>query len=118
LERLTPPERAVFVLREAFGHSHREISEILDIDETNSRQLHRRARHHIGGARQRFVADRDHQRRIVERFLAATMDGDMAGLGNLLAEGAISWADSGGTATAARRPIRLREGVTTCASAC
>ncbi|MFE0024460.1 RNA polymerase sigma-70 factor [Amycolatopsis sp. NPDC059021] len=105
LERLTPPERAVFVLREAFGHQHREIAEILEIDEAHSRQLHLRARKHVADARTRFAAESEQQRRIVERFLAATLDGDVAGLEKLLAEDVVSWADGGGTVTAARRPI-------------
>ncbi|TCO52609.1 RNA polymerase sigma-70 factor (ECF subfamily) [Actinocrispum wychmicini] len=105
LERLSPPERAVFVLREAFGHPHREIAEILDVDEAHSRQLHSRARKHIAETRRRFAADQGQHRRIVDRFLAATLDGDMAGLERLLADDVVSWADGGGTTTAARRPI-------------
>jgi RNA polymerase sigma-70 factor (ECF subfamily) len=105
LERLTPAERAVFVLREAFGHQHREIAEVLDIDEAHSRQLHRRARQHIADVRTRFAVDDDQRRRIVERFAAATLTGDVAGLERLLAEDVVSWADGGGTVTAARRPI-------------
>src|SRR5262249_60033988 len=54
LERLTPAERAVFVLREAFGYSHRETADILDLSEANSRQVHRRARRRLSDARQRF----------------------------------------------------------------
>jgi RNA polymerase sigma-70 factor (TIGR02957 family) len=105
LERLTPPERAVFVLREAFGHRHREIAEILDIDETHSRQLHSRARKHVTETRKRFTADQDTRRRIVERFLAATLHGDVQALEQLLADDVVSWADGGGTVTAARRPV-------------
>ncbi|MEV4314563.1 RNA polymerase sigma-70 factor [Actinocrispum sp. NPDC049592] len=108
LERLTPVERAVFVLREAFGHHHREIAGMLDIDEAHSRQLHSRARKHVTDVRKRFKADKAHHRRIVERFLAATLTGDLAGLEELLAEDVVSWADGGGTVTAARRPIQGR----------
>ncbi|MFD9891169.1 RNA polymerase sigma-70 factor [Amycolatopsis sp. NPDC059027] len=111
LERLTPPERAVFVLREAFGHQHREIAEILEIDEAHSRQLHLRARKHVADARTRFAAESDQQRRIVERFLAATLEGDVAGLEKLLADEVVSWADGGGTVTAARRPIAGKDRV-------
>ncbi|GAA4528556.1 RNA polymerase sigma-70 factor [Amycolatopsis samaneae] len=111
LERLTPPERAVFVLREAFGYQHREIAELLDIDEAHSRQLHLRARRHVADTRARFTAGNDEQRRIVERFLAATLEGDVAGLEKLLAEDVVSWADGGGTVTAARRPIVGRDRV-------
>ncbi|HEY4459037.1 MAG TPA: RNA polymerase sigma-70 factor [Pseudonocardiaceae bacterium] len=105
LERLTPPERAVFVLREAFGHRHREIADILGIDEAHSRQLHRRARTHIADARSRFPVDPAQRHRIMARFLAAVLDGDLAGLEQLLAEDVVSWADGGGQTTASRRPI-------------
>ncbi|WP_073480986.1 RNA polymerase sigma-70 factor [Streptoalloteichus hindustanus] len=111
LERLTPPERAVFVLREAFGHSHREIAQILDIEEAHSRQLHRRARQHVGESRPRFTADSGQHRRIVERFLSATLHGDVAELERLLAADVVSWADGGGVVTAARRPVLGRDNV-------
>jgi RNA polymerase sigma-70 factor (ECF subfamily) len=104
LERLTPLERAVFVLREAFGHAHGEIAGILDIDERHSRQLHSRARKHVAAERTRFAADEAQRKRIVASFLAAMLDGDVAGLERLLAEDVVSWADGGG-ARAARRPI-------------
>ena len=105
LERLTPLERAVFVLREAFGYSHRQIAEIVKVEEAHCRQLHRRAHRHVSQARPRFAADEALQRRIVERFVAATVHGDLAGLERLLAEDVTSWADGGGTVTAARRPV-------------
>jgi len=110
LERLTPPERAVFVLREAFGHSHQETAGILDIAEAHSRQLHRRARQHVGEAEPRFVADDNAHRELVERFLSAITGNDKAGLDRLLAEDAVSWADGGGQ-RAARRPISGRDQV-------
>ncbi|GAA3155421.1 RNA polymerase sigma factor SigJ [Planomonospora alba] len=110
LERLSPAERAVFVLREAFGHSHAEIGDVLGIGEAYSRQLHRRARAHVGEARKRFDADREQHRRIVESFLAATVHGDVAGLERLLATEVVAWTDGGGS-TAARRPVSGRERV-------
>ena len=76
LERLTPAERAVFVLREAFVYSHREIAEIMDLSEANCRQLHHRARRHVEAARSRFAPDPRQQRALVERFLAAVREGD------------------------------------------
>jgi RNA polymerase sigma-70 factor (TIGR02957 family) len=111
LERLTPTERAVFVLREAFDYSHREIAEILDISEANSRQVHRRAGIRIGSVQARFVADRAEQRELVERFFAAARRGDVAGLEKLLAADVTGTADSGGKAPAARRPIVGRDRV-------
>ncbi|RSM75829.1 RNA polymerase sigma-70 factor [Kibdelosporangium aridum] len=105
LERLTPPERAVFVLREAFGHSHREIAEILEVGEASSRQLYSRARKHVTEARKRFPADRARHEEIVRQFVKAMLQGDVAGLEQLLAEDVVSWADGGGKVTAARRPV-------------
>lgn len=110
LERLTPTERAVFVLREAFGHSHAEIADILDIDAAHSRQLYHRARAHLAGRRKRFDADESRHRRMVTEFLAAATTGDAARLHRLLAEDVVAWTDGGG-ATAARRPILGRERV-------
>jgi RNA polymerase sigma-70 factor (TIGR02957 family) len=111
LERLSPTERAVFVLREAFDYSHRDIAEILDISEVNSRQVHRRAGMRIGSAERRFAVDRVEQRELVERFLAAARYGDVAALEELLAANVIGTADSGGKAPAARRPIVGRDRV-------
>ncbi|MDQ0376123.1 RNA polymerase sigma factor SigJ [Amycolatopsis thermophila] len=111
LERLTPPERAAFVLREAFGHSHREIGEILDLDETHVRQLYRRARQHVSEGRKRFTATAEQRRRITERFLAATVEGDVAALEKLLAADAVAWSDGGGKVSAARRPVTGRDKV-------
>lgn len=104
LEQLTPPERAVFVLREAFDHRHGEIAEILGIDEAHSRQLLRRARTHVRDGRRRFDHDPDRQSALVQRFFAATVSGDLADLEELLAADAVAWADGGGS-QAARRPI-------------
>ncbi|MUL41687.1 sigma-70 family RNA polymerase sigma factor [Streptomonospora sp. PA3] len=108
LERLTPPERAVFVLREAFGHTHREIADLLDVDEEHSRQLLRRAREHVGTPRRRFTPDTAQQRRILERFFAAAVEGDVAALERLLAEDAVAWTDGGGRVRAAVHPIAGR----------
>jgi len=105
LEKLTPPERAVFVLREAFDYAHRDIGEVLGIDEANARQLYHRALARVGDARRRFTASPADGTKLVERFLAATVDGDVAGLEQVLTEDAVIWADGGGKATAARQPI-------------
>ncbi|WP_280255602.1 RNA polymerase sigma factor SigJ [Nocardia wallacei] len=110
LERLTPTERAVFVLRAAFDHSHAEIADILHIDAAHSRQLYHRARAHLADRRRRFAADDSLHRRIVTEFLAAAASGNAAGLNRLLADDVTAWTDGGG-ATAARRPILGRERV-------
>lgn len=110
LERLTPAERAVFVLREAFGHSHREVADILGVSENHSRQLHLRARERVAGTHRRHRADPDAHRRIVERFMAATLHGDLAALETMLADDVVAWTDGGGT-TAARKPVHGRDRV-------
>ncbi|MBE1537513.1 RNA polymerase sigma factor SigJ [Actinomadura algeriensis] len=111
LERLAPAERAVFILREAFGHPHREIAEILGVSEAHSRQLHRRARAHVGedGRKRDVDAARHHE--IVESFFGATVHGDLATLERLLAEDVVALADGGGEVSAARRPVLGRASV-------
>ncbi|MFB7467222.1 RNA polymerase sigma factor SigJ [Streptomyces sp. NPDC056224] len=108
MERLTPAERAVFVLREAFGHSHREVAGAVGIEEAHSRQLHRRARERLGHPRRRFDVDERQRTKIVERFFAAALQGDVAGLERLLADEVVAWSDGGGQVSAARRPVTGR----------
>ncbi|SDH96479.1 RNA polymerase, sigma subunit, ECF family [Actinokineospora alba] len=103
LEQLTPVERAVFVLREAFAYPHADVAAVLGLSEANSRQLHRRARQRLAGHQPRTSASRD--RELLERFLAAASEGDVAGLERMLAADATSWADGGGKVNAARRPV-------------
>jgi RNA polymerase sigma-70 factor (TIGR02957 family) len=105
MERLTPRERAVFVLREAFGYSHRKLAGILGVSEAHARQLHRRARQRLGDPRRRFEPDHAAWRRLVERFLAAARGGDVAALRELLAADVTSTVDSGGKIIAARRLV-------------
>lgn len=107
LERLTPPERAVFVLREAFGYGHREIAEVMDLSEANCRQLYRRAGQRLAD-RPRFQPDRAANRRLADRFLKAAREGDLPALESILAEDVTSWADGGGQVNTARRPITGR----------
>ena len=105
LERLTPLERAAFLLREVFDYDYPEVARILERNEPAARQLVTRARKHIGAARPRFDADEAERDRLLERFLAAAREGDLAGLESVLAEDAVLYSDGGGKATAARRPI-------------
>jgi RNA polymerase sigma-70 factor (ECF subfamily) len=105
LEQLTPPERAVFVLRESFGYSHSEIAETLGVSEAGSRQLHRRARQRIEAPQPRFRPEPDEWRRLVERFLVAAGEGDVGGLERLLADDVAYWSDGGGKAPVARRAV-------------
>ncbi len=105
LETLSPLERAVFVLREAFGLPYVEIAEILDRSEPAVRQLARRARAHVAERRPRFDSDPATRRRVTERFLSASTTGDLEGLMEVLAPGVTLLAD-GGRARAPRRPIQ------------
>ena len=111
LETLSPLERAVFVLREAFGMPHAEIAEVLGRKEEAIRQLARRARAHVRERRTRFDADEEEQRRVTERFLEATAGGDLEGLMGVLAPGVTLVADGGGKALSPRRPVRGAEKV-------
>ena len=96
LETLSPLERAVFVLREAFGMPHSEIADVLGRREEAVRQLARRAREHVRERRTRFYADRGEQRRVTERFLEAATGGDLEGLMAVLSPGVELVADGGG----------------------
>ncbi|XKK37242.1 RNA polymerase sigma-70 factor [Nocardiopsis sp. ARC36] len=107
LETLSPLERAVFVLREAFQFPYAEIGEVIGREEAATRQLARRARDHVQERRPRFEADRAARRRITERFLRACMEGDLDGLTGLLADDATLVGDGGGKAKA---PLRVLEG--------
>jgi RNA polymerase sigma-70 factor (TIGR02957 family) len=111
LETLSPLERAVFVLREAFGMPYAEIADVLGRKEEAVRQLAHRARDHVRERRTRFEADQTEQRRVTERFLAATTDGDLEALMAVLSPGVTLVADSGGKALAPRRPVRGAEQV-------
>ncbi|MEV7286710.1 RNA polymerase sigma-70 factor [Streptomyces sp. NPDC093252] len=108
LERLTPTERAVYVLREAFGYGHREIAGVLDLTEANCRQLYRRATAHLAAEESRFPAEPERQAELVASFLTAARDGDLAGLEKVLAEDVTWYGDGGGKAVAAPRPIEGR----------
>jgi RNA polymerase sigma-70 factor (TIGR02957 family) len=111
MERLSPTERAAFVLREAFAYSHFEIAEILETSEANVRQLYRRARQRLGEPRQRFQPDLAQWRGLVDRFFTAAGAGDVGGLVEILTADATSTADGGGKVAAARRPILGRDRV-------
>lgn len=106
LETLTPDERAVFVLREVFGFSHDEIATAIGKSSSAVRQMAHRAREHVQSRRKRFEpVDLEESNRVTDEFLAAAATGDMDGLLALLAPDAVYTADSGGKASAARRPV-------------
>ncbi|WP_017592779.1 RNA polymerase sigma-70 factor [Nocardiopsis potens] len=105
LETLGPVERAVFVLREVFGFPHAEIAAAVDRSEQAVRQIAHRARAHVRERRPRYAPDDAERRRLTERFLAASLQGDVAGLKALLAEDVRLVSDGGGKRKAALRPI-------------
>lgn len=96
MERLSPNERAVYVLREAFGYPHREIAEILDLTEAACQQIFHRAKKHVADGRARTVIDEAAARQVVEEFLAAATSGRTEPLVRLLTEDAVSIGDGGG----------------------
>ena len=83
LERLTPAERAAYILREAFDYPHRSIAEVLGLSEQNARQIFIRARRRLAGERRRR-APAGELRRLRDAFLAATQRGDLAALEQVL----------------------------------
>ncbi|MFG3404279.1 RNA polymerase sigma-70 factor [Streptomyces sp. NPDC048142] len=96
MERLSPNERAVYVLREAFGYPHRRIAEILDITEAAGQQIFHRAKKHIASGRARAEVDEAATRRIVEEFLTAATSGRTEPLVRLLTADAVAIGDGGG----------------------
>ncbi|UOE18400.1 RNA polymerase sigma-70 factor [Thermobifida halotolerans] len=105
LETLSPLERAVFVLREAFDLPHAEIARAVGRSEAAVRQLARRARDHVHERKPRFDADRTRRRQLTERFAAACLTGDLDGLTGLLAHDVTLVGDGGGRGKAPLRVI-------------
>ncbi|MEU7695487.1 RNA polymerase sigma-70 factor [Microbispora hainanensis] len=104
LEKLSPTERAAYVLREAFDYPYRRIAEIIEASEAAVRQLVSRARKRIVSERRNPVT-RDEQRRLLTAFVAAARVGDLAKLEELLAADVISYSDGGGAVRAAHFPV-------------
>lgn len=105
LERLTPVERAVFLLREAFDYKFAEIGEIVGRNADHCRQIAARARRHVVVARPRFESSREDREALADRFVAAAQAGDMEALIALLADDAVLTGDGGGKAKALPRPM-------------
>lgn len=105
LERLSPLERAVFVLREVFAFDFAEIASAVGRTEAACRQLAVRARRHMDEGRPRFEADRHEREELAHRFYDALRDGDVDGLRELLAADAQIIGDGGGKAPAFSRGI-------------
>jgi RNA polymerase sigma-70 factor (ECF subfamily) len=106
LERLTPIERAVFLLREVFEYEYPEIATVLGESEANCRQILHRARQHVTAMRPRFKTSQRQKSDLLERFLKATGSGDLEGLVELLASDIVLHTDGGGKAVAAPNLIR------------
>jgi RNA polymerase sigma-70 factor (ECF subfamily) len=106
LERLSPAERAVLVLKESFDYSYRDIAPMVRKSEANCRQIHRRAlvRSKESG-RTPGSFEPEVLERLLYRFLEATRHGDIEALVAVLAEDVVSYADGGGKVFAARRPV-------------
>src|SRR5262245_24092729 len=96
LERLSPLERAAFLLHDVFGLNFTEVADTLDRGEAACRQLAARARAHIEAGRPRFAASREDGSRLAAAFRTATESGDMQALRSLLAEDAVLYTDGGG----------------------
>ncbi len=112
LERLSPLERAAFLLHDVFEMSFQQVAEVLRRDPAACRQLATRARKHIEAGRPRFNAKAEDQARIAAAFLAAAGSGDPAQLARCLAEDAILVSDGGGKVRAALNPILGRDKIT------
>lgn len=111
MERLSPPERAVFVLREAFELPYERIAGILDVPAATCRQHHRRAAARLAEGRDRFHPTAADHTELLGRFLDAARGGDLTTLTDLLAEDVVAWNDGGGRTRAALHPIQGRDRV-------
>jgi RNA polymerase sigma factor (sigma-70 family) len=89
LEKLTPTERAAYILREAFDYAYRDIADVLRLAEPNARQVVTRARQHIASAR-KTAASSTEQERLLEAFIAAAQGGDVTGLEHLFVSDVVS----------------------------
>jgi RNA polymerase sigma-70 factor (ECF subfamily) len=106
LEKLSPLERAVFLLHEVFDYEYAEIAAIVGKSEPNCRQVLHRAHQHLGQPRPRFDVSREQQEQIAGEFLHASAGGDMQGLLNLLTDDIVYTGDGGGKARAGLKPVR------------
>jgi RNA polymerase sigma-70 factor (ECF subfamily) len=110
LEKLTPTERAAYILREALEYPYERIADIVGATVASARQLVSRARKHLESARKAEVAATE-QRRLLEAFLAAAQKGDVTDLERLFAEEVVSYTDGNGVKLAARIPVSGRSRV-------
>jgi RNA polymerase sigma-70 factor (ECF subfamily) len=102
LERLTPIERAAYLLHAVFDYSHAEIASMLGRDEATVRQIYHRAKARVTEGRPRFAPSREAHARLLESFAQACARGDVDALRAMLAEDVVAWTDGGGKRRAAR----------------
>jgi RNA polymerase sigma-70 factor (ECF subfamily) len=105
LERLSPLERAVFVLREVFDYDYAEIAPMVEKNVANCRQAFHRARQRLSQEESRFTATYEQQERVTQQFVRTASTGDVQQLVALLSEDAVTISDGGGKAAAALRPV-------------
>jgi RNA polymerase sigma-70 factor (ECF subfamily) len=111
LEKLSPEERAAFLLKEVFGYEHAEIADMLGTTTENSRQLLRRAKARLVNGRPRLTGTAQSRRAVAERFALALSSGDGSALVALLTRDVAVWSDGGGKASSAQRPLIGRDQV-------
>jgi RNA polymerase sigma-70 factor, ECF subfamily len=105
LQRLTPMERATFLLHEVFDYDYSDIASVLSQNEANCRQILRRAKQHISQDRPRFEASPERREKLLQQFLETITHGDLQGLIGLLTEDVVLYSDGGGKASAVPNPI-------------
>lgn len=111
LERLSPLERAVFLLHDVFDEDYASVAETLGRNEAAVRQLAARARTHVKDNRPRFTVSQEDAAKLAAAFMAAAAKGDIAALTSVLAEDAVMVTDGGGKRTASLRPLIGREDI-------
>lgn len=111
LEQLSPVERAVFILREAFDFKHQEIAELIGKKTDYTRQIDKRARERLAHRQTRFELDNEKHEQLFYQFLTACSLGDLAGLEKILADDVVAYSDGGGKVRAALRPLVGKERV-------
>jgi RNA polymerase sigma-70 factor (ECF subfamily) len=111
LEKLSPEERAVFLLKDIFEYEHAEVAEMLDTTVENSRQLLHRAKARLTAERPRLSGTTESRRAVAERFARAFASGNGSELAEMLTQDVGMWSDGGGKASAARRPLLGRDAV-------
>jgi len=111
LEKLSPEERAVFLLKDIFEYEHAEVAEMLDMSIENSRQLLHRAKARLTAERPRLTGTEASRRAVAERFARAFSSGNGVELRAILTQEVGMWSDGGGKASAARRPLLGRDEV-------